>query len=291
METVQVTTIPKAETLEALNRSEIDIQISTAKKYPRDVATSLNKIVSLATINEGTAEECFYSLRRKGANGTESVINGPSIRLAEIVAASWGNLRVQAQVIGNDGKFITARGICHDLETNFAASVEVQRRICDKYGKPFSDDMQVVTGNAAAAIAFRNAVFKVVPMSVFSNAVERIKGTAGTDCNLSETRQKMLKYFASINVTEPMILWYLDIKSVEEITAEMVTELRGVRQAIKDKMSTPEELFIHPYNASVKSAEKSASTKLTTDKVKAAMAKQNTPAAEQSNNDMPLGLM
>lgn len=291
METFQVTTIQKAEALEALNRSEIDIQISTAKKYPRDVATSLDKIVSLATMNESTAEECFYSLRRKGANGTESVISGPSIRLAEIVAASWGNLRVQAQVIGNDGKFITARGICHDLETNFAASVEVQRRICDKYGKPFSDDMQVVTGNAAAAIAFRNAVFKVVPMSVFSNAIERIKGTAGTDCNLQETRQKMLKYFATINVTEPMVLWYLDVKSVDEINADMITELRGVRQAIKDKMSTPEELFIHPFNASKKSEEKAAAAKGAASKVQAAMAKQNTAPADKAGDDMPLGLM
>lgn len=34
MESLQVTQIQRAETLEALNRSEIDIRISTAKKVP-----------------------------------------------------------------------------------------------------------------------------------------------------------------------------------------------------------------------------------------------------------------
>ena len=166
METLQVTKIERAEALEALNRSEIDMQIATAKKYPRDIMASINKVVALATVDENTAEECFYSLKRRGSDG-DTFITGPSVRLAEIVAASWGNIRVAAQVVGNDGKFITARGTCIDLETNNAVSVEVQRRICDKYGKTYSEDMQVVTGNAAAAIAFRNAIFKVVPMSTF----------------------------------------------------------------------------------------------------------------------------
>ena len=91
METLQVTQIQRAETLEALNRSEIDIQISTAKKFPRSVEQSTKRIMALATIDEETAQECFYSLRR-GKGESASAVEGPSVRLAEIVAASWGNL-------------------------------------------------------------------------------------------------------------------------------------------------------------------------------------------------------
>lgn len=286
MDTLQVATIQKAEALEALNRSEIDMQISTAKKYPRDITASINKVIALATVNEATAEECFYSLKRRGNDGGDTFINGPSIRLAEIIAASWGNLRVQAQVIGNDGKFITARGVCQDLETNFAASVEVQRRICDKYGKTYSEDMQVVTGNAAAAIAFRNAVFKVVPMSTFGQAVEVIKQTAaGKAENLPETIQKMLRYFASLGVTEPMVLSYLEVDSRDKIDAEMVNELRGVKNAIKEGMTTAKDSFINPYNEKARS--QAATTKAGTvkNKVAAAMAQQNEPT-----EDLPLGL-
>lgn len=286
MDTLQVTTIQKSEALEALNRSEIDMQIATAKKYPRDIAVSIDKVIDLATVNEATAEECFYSLKRRGNDGGDQFINGPSVRLAEIIAASWGNLRVQAQVIGNDGKFITARGVCQDLETNFAASVEVQRRICDKYGKTYSEDMQVVTGNAAAAIAFRNAVFKVVPMSTFGHAVEVIKQVAaGKAENLPDTIQKMLRYFASLGVTEPMVLSYLEVDSRDKIDAEMVNELRGVKNAIKEGMTTAKDSFITPYNEKTKAQAASAKAGTVGNKVAAAMAKQN-----EQVEDIPLGL-
>ncbi|MBQ0054282.1 MAG: hypothetical protein KBS89_07500 [Bacteroidales bacterium] len=292
METLQVTKIERAETIEALNRSEIDIQISTAKKYPRDITLSVSRIAALATVNEEVAEECFYSLRRQGKSG-ESVINGPSVRLAEIVAQNWGNLRAQAQIISNDGKFIVARGICHDLETNYAVSVEVQRRICDKYGKPFSDDMQVVTSNAAAAIAYRNAVFKVVPMSLLSGAVEQIKEKAnGETENLPEVRQKMLKYYAGIGVTEPMILSFLGIGTVDEIDSKMVSELRGIKNAIKEHDTTPEEQFINPYREKEKQKTANRQQAATAGKVAQAMAKQKAspePAgAQEAADDMPI---
>ena len=155
---VEVMQVSNAETLAALTRSEIDVQVATAHQYPRNLSRVLNNIETLATMDEDVAGSCFYTLRRQG-----KVIEGPSVRMAEIIASSWGNLRVQARIISNDGKMITAQGICHDLESNYATSTEVKRRITDKNGKTFSEDMQVVTGNAACAIAMRNALFKVVP--------------------------------------------------------------------------------------------------------------------------------
>ena len=239
--------ISKSEALEALNRSEVDIQIATAKQYPRVVADCVNQIVALATIDEQTAEECFYSLRRNEGKDT-TVIEGPSVRLAEIIATSWGNLRVQSQIIGNDGKFLTARGICHDLQTNVAVSSEVQRRIRTKEGKLYSDDMQMVTGNAAAAIAFRNAVFKVVPKAVISKALDAIKEKAkGNAEDLEVNRQKMLSYYAKLGVTKEMILFYLGVESVDDINGDGMNELRGVKNSIKEGMTTVKEAFIDPY--------------------------------------------
>ena len=250
METLEVTRIDSAASLEALNRSEIDIQISTAKKYPRVIDDSLNRIVALATVNPQTASECFYSLKRNGAEGG-TAIEGPSVRLAEIVAASWGNLRVASQIIGNDGKFITARGICHDLETNVAVASEVRRRITDRNGRTYNDDMQVVTGNAAGAIAFRNSVFKVVPKAVISNAIAAIKNslTSDTAQNFEEVKAKMFAVFAKKGVTKEMIYSYFEVKDESEITPEIVAELRTTFTAIKEGQATAEELFIEPYKA------------------------------------------
>lgn len=112
--------VKQADMLQAINRAEVDIQIATAKQYPRDLNVTLNKIATYATMDRETAEDCFYVLRRKGNNGQDSVIEGLSVRMAEIIAGAWGNLRVQTRIIGNDGRMITAQAIYHDLETNFA---------------------------------------------------------------------------------------------------------------------------------------------------------------------------
>ena len=283
MESLQITKIESASALEALNRSEIDIQISTAKQYPRNVDESLRRIVALGTVNAATADECFYSLRRGKSDGGDAAIEGPSVRLAEIVAASWGNLRVASQIVGNDGKFITARGVCHDLETNVAVACEVKRRITDRNGRTYNEDMQVVTGNAAGAIAFRNAVFKVVPKAVISEAIGAIKDslTASVSSDFESAKQKMFNYFAKLGVTKDMIFWYFEIDGEEEVTPEIVAELRTTVTAIKEKQSTVEELFIRPYNDSRETKKATRKAESAADRVAAAM------RAQRGEEDMP----
>ncbi len=86
--------------LELMQRAEIDMQVSTAKKYPRpDPSAIKKKMESFATMDEETAESCFYSLPRDG-----KTIQGPSVRLAEIAVACYGNLRAASRVIANDGR-------------------------------------------------------------------------------------------------------------------------------------------------------------------------------------------
>jgi hypothetical protein len=237
--------IKQAEMLGAINRAEVDIQVSTAKQYPRHLPDVLNKIETYATMDTETAEDCFYALRRGRSEGDDnSIIEGVSVRLAEIIAGAWGNLRVQTRIIGNDGRTITAQGICHDLETNVAVSTEVKRRITTKSGKTFSDDMQVVTGNAAASIAFRNAVLKVVPKAVTKKVINNIKQVAlGKSIDLETSRQRMVEYYAKIGVTQTQILEYLGIKTIEEIDKEMVFELRSLANAIKEGTTTVAESF------------------------------------------------
>lgn len=231
--------ISNTESLAALNRSEIDIQIATAKTYPRNLANVLNNIETLATLDEETAAACFYMLRRQG-----KLIEGPSVRMAEIIASSWGNIRVQARIIGNDGKMITAQGVCHDLESNYAVSAEVKRRITDSKGKTYSEDMQVVTGNAACAIAMRNALFKVVPMALVKKVIAKAKKVSiGEATSLEESRKKMLDYFDKIGVEQQKLFEYLDVEKIDEINTDMVVELRGLATAIKEGTTTVQETF------------------------------------------------
>lgn len=233
-----------SESIEAINRAEIDIQISTAKKYPRDLKNVLLQVEALSTIDTETAEDCFYALKR-GQGSDAKLIEGLSVRFAEILANSWGNIRTATRIIGNDGKVITAQGVCHDLESNVASSVEVRRRITDKFGKSFSDDMQVVTGNAASAIAYRNAVLKVIPKAITKRIVENTKQVAlGKALDLETSRNNCLANFKKAGVENTQICVFLEINDIQEIDKEKLFILRGLWNAIKEGSTTIKETFI-----------------------------------------------
>lgn len=269
----EIIEIKQTDMLQAINRSEVDMQISTAKQYPRNINEVLNKIATYATMDTATAEDCFYVLRR----GSSS-IEGLSVRMAEIIAGAWGNLRVQTRIIGNDGKTITAQGICHDLETNTAISVEVKRRITDKSGRTYNEDMQVVTGNAASAIAFRNAVLKVVPKAITKKVIEHVRQVAlGQSLDLETSRQNMVAYFAKLGVTEQQLLEYLGIAKREEIDKEMVFELRATANAIKEGTTTIEDSFIKP----IEERKQAEAARKKAEEVKAKAAKAAETASEQ----------
>lgn len=239
----EIRIVDKNESLMAMNKAEIDIQISTAKQYPRVLKDVLNKIETLASIDTETAEDCFYALKR-GKGEDSKVIEGLSVRFAEIIANSWGNLRVQTRILGNDGKMITAQAVCHDLESNVAVSVEVHRRITDKYGKTYSDDMLVVTGNAASAIAYRNAVLKVVPKAITKRIVENVKAIAqGQAMDMSKQIANCFSNFKKAGAEEAQILEFLEIKSISEITKEHIFTLKGLWNAIKEGSTSIKETF------------------------------------------------
>lgn len=274
--------------LQAINRSEVDMQIATAKQYPRNLPEVLNKISTYATMDVETASDCFYVLRRGGAGGS-STIEGLSVRMAEIIAGAWGNLRVQTRIVGNDGKTITAQGVCHDLETNFACSVEVKRKITDKYGKTFSEDMQVVTGNAAAAIAFRNAVLKVVPKAVTKKVIAEVKKVAlGESIDLETSRQNCLANFAKAGVTDKMIFDLFGITKMEELDKERIFELKGLWNAIKEGTTTVQDSFIKPVEERRQAEEAKSKAEETKAKAAAAMKRQSNAKAP-ANVDMQTG--
>jgi hypothetical protein len=228
--------------LESIERANVDMQISTAKKYPRSLSSVKHRMMDLATLDQETAESCFYKLNRQGKS-----IEGPSIRLAEIAASSFGNIRYGARVISNDGKKITAQGFSHDLETNVYCAVEISRRITNRDGATYSEDMQVVTGNAACAIALRNAMFKVVPFALVKPIYEAAKQAAVGDIKtLAERRTRMLKQFSAMGIDEKRICATLEKSGIEEIGLIELETLIGLYNAVKDGEQKIDEAFPVP---------------------------------------------
>lgn len=227
-----------------LNRGEIDIQIATAKKYPRSIKAFRDEVLSLATLNENSAEECSYALQRKDKNGKKTTIVGPTARFAEIVAYAFGHCRAAARIVDDRGAFITAQGAFMDVQKNTAIAYEVRRRITTRDGRRFSDDMIGVTGNAASSIALRNAILKGVPKALWSDLWEQSRRVALGDAKTHATRRDTtIKRFAQYGVDEAMVLAKMGRASVSDITPDDLLILIGFGTALKDGDTTVEQLF------------------------------------------------
>jgi hypothetical protein len=227
------------EVFETDTRTNIDIQVATAKRFPRNITNVLKNILEYAQMDKETAENCFYALKRDG-----KVIRGASIRLAELIASCYGNIRTTARIINNDGKTVTAQGICWDLQNNVAYSVEVIRKITNKEGKTFSEDMQVITSNAACAIAMRNAIFKCVPNAITGNVQQEIKKVMmGEEKDFTTIRKNAVQYFEKQGVSLKSILTLFEKRTIEELTTDDVFDLRGIATGIKEGDTTIEQVF------------------------------------------------
>lgn len=223
-------------------RAEIDMQIATARRYPRSIKRFKDEALALATLDEETATGCMYALPRGG-----KPIEGPSVRLAEIVVSAWGNIRADARVIDVAEKHITAEGLCWDLEKNVAVRVQVRRRITDKNGRRYSDDMIVVTGNAACSIALRNAVFKVIPHAITKTVYDAARKVAIGDAKtLVARRADLVGYFGKMGVKPEQLAAVVNRASIDDITLDDLAVLKGVATAIKDGETTVDQSFPMP---------------------------------------------
>lgn len=222
-----------------LNQSEIDTQIATAKRFPRSVTKFIEEAKSLACLDEQVAAGCMYALPRDGKK-----IEGPSARFAEIVMSCWGNCRAGGRVVAEERDFVVSQGSFMDLERNTAVAFETKRRITTSDGRRYGDDMIGVTGNAATAIVFRNAVLKGIPKAFWSPVYDAVRKTIiGEASTLKERRGAMLADFMKMGVTEQMIFGLLDVKGIEDVTGEHMLTLKGVFTAIKDGETTVDQQF------------------------------------------------
>lgn len=231
------------QSLDRAERANIDIQVSTAKQYPRSISRCANNAVAIATMDKDTAQSCGYALPRGG-----KPITGPSVHLAKIIAQQYGNLRAEAKVVEITDKQVVSRGTAWDLENNYAVSFEVRRSIIGRNGNRFSDDMITVTGNAANSIAYRNAIFGIVPKSITDKAYKAaqhlITGDLSDEEKLIKRRDGAIKHFIdTYGITEEEVIKLCGKHTVNQIQADEIALLLGFAQSLKDGDTTVEELM------------------------------------------------
>jgi hypothetical protein len=223
----------------AIVKSEVEAQIEAAHRYPRNIKAFMNEAITLATLTQEVAESCIYSLPRAG-----KMITGPSVRLAEICASAYGNLHIAARVIGAEEREVVAQGVAWDTQKNLRIAIENKRRITDKNGKRFQDDMIIVTGNAAASIALRNAIFRVIPRSYVIPIYEKARAVAvGSAQTLEARRTQVVERLGKIGVSQERVLARLERPGVVDIDLDDLEILIGLGTAIKNGEVPIDEAF------------------------------------------------
>lgn len=229
--------------MDAIEKANVDVQVSTAKQFPRNVTRAIQNSIVMATIDPETAQMMRYALPRGG-----KPITGPSVHLAKLIVSNWGNIRAEAKVVQITDSQVVSRGTCWDLENNVATAIEVRRNIKGKGGQRFSDDMITVVGNAANSIAFRNAVFSVIPKAVtdkvYRAAQECITGDLSDEAKLLQKRTNCLKFFNDeYGITEDEVIKLCGKQTVNQIKAEEIALMLGIYQSLKDGDTTVEEVM------------------------------------------------
>ena len=246
-EQAEVGTLALLQDIPGGDRAGIESQVATAKRYPRKLKAVLEEIQQLVTRDEETAGSMFYNLpARRGQGddgGKKKDIEGPSARFAEVVLFGWGNARAEAVVVGDDGRFVTAVGTFFDLERNVAVRFTVRRRITTKHGKRYGEDMIGVTGQAAAAIAFRNVILKGIPKSMWETAYKHARLASTGKGTLEQKRTVMLDWFIRQGATADQVYRLLEVEKLEGIGVDEMIRIRGIANAIKEGETTIEQVF------------------------------------------------
>ena len=227
---------------------EVQAAVFMAKRFPRDENFAIARIAQTCQ-RKGLAEKAIYSYPKGGQN-----VTGPSIRLAEAIAQSWGNIQSGVVELEQRPGESVCMSYCWDLETNtrdtkiFTVSHSIQTK---KGAKMLTDPREIYEHVAnQGARRKRACILAVIPKDVVDSAMEACQRTlaSGTKEPLIDRLRKMVNVFQTeLSVPLESIERYMGYKLDSFTEMDMVT-LRGVYTAIKDGASKREDYFDLPKN-------------------------------------------
>lgn len=226
--------------VEALERAQVDVQIATAHKFPRSLEQFKRRAMDMVSQDIETAESCIYSRPVGGGK----VVEGESIRMAEIVAACYGNLRFAAQVVEQTERYVKCEGVAHDLESNVAGKSQAMESTVKRDGSPYDERMRIVVAKACLSKALRDAIFRVVPKGLCKSISDSAKKViAGQSKTLEQRRTMAKQWLTQIKVDETRAFAVLGVKGWTEVGEQELLVLTGFKTALKDNEITLLEAF------------------------------------------------
>lgn len=227
----------------AENRAQHEVQAAyvIAKKFQRNELNSYNRIMN-ACKRLSMAESSMYSYPRGG-----TLVTGPSIRLAEMLAQNWGNIDAGVREVSQDKGVSIAEAYAIDLETNtrVTKTFYVKHERHTKQGvKRLTDprDIYELVANQGAR-RLRACILGVIPDDVVEDAVNQCTKTLeSSDVPIKEQVKKMVSAFDDLGVKVEHLEKRLGHNLDATIPSEIVT-LKQIYRSLKDGMASREQFF------------------------------------------------
>lgn len=223
--------------------AEIQGMIIVAQKCPRNPIQARDRILASFT-RPKLAKAGLYSYPR----GKQDV-SGPSIRAAEAMALSWGNMKFGMREIEQRYGESTIYSYAWDLETNVIQDRQftVSHRVATRGGmKVLEDPREIYENNAnQGARRMRACILAVIPSDVTDEVVEQIHKTLSASVKITpELVKSIIDNFESVGVSkqaiEGNIRRHLDITT---LTPALVLRLGSIFNSIRDGMAVPMDYF------------------------------------------------
>lgn len=232
---------------------EVKGQIFMARQFPRNVFQSEQRIMD-ACKRPSLASTAVYSYPRGGAK-----VEGPSIRLAEVLAQNWGNLAFGIKELEQRNGESVAMAYAWDLETNVREekvfTVPHSRFARGKLNKLTDprDIYEMVANNGARRL--RACILGIIPGDITEKAVEECNRTLQGNNNspLKDRISKALSSFKEqYRVTQEQIEERFGY-NIDAFTERDLLDLVQIFNSLKDGMSKADDWFSNESKKDTKS--------------------------------------
>ena len=232
-----------AQAMVSRQAQEVQAAMYVAKTFPRDEYDAYNRIMK-ACDRKALAESAMYEFPRGGTK-----VTGPSIRLAEVLAQSWGNIDFGVIELEQKNGESSMMAYAWDLETNTRQTkvftVKHERKARGKVNQLDDprDIYEMVANQGARRV--RACILGVIPGDIVDSAIDRCKETLknGHKEPLQDRVRNMITIFETqFQVNKAMLEKYIGC-GADAFSDNDFIRLSNVYKALRDGMGKREDYF------------------------------------------------
>lgn len=265
--------------------AEVQAAMVIARANPRDERGAIDRILN-ACQRQRLAEQAVYTYARGGSD-----ISGPSIRLAEAIAQSWGNIQFGMRELEQRNGESAVQAFAWDVETNVRREITFSvkherhtRRGATRLTDP-RDIYELMANQGARRV--RACILAIIPGDVVEVAVEQCEATMKAKADTSpEAQQKIVVAFLEFGVVQQQIEQRIQ-RRLDAIQPAQIVALKKIYASLRDGMSTVADWFEPIEDDGKSEGQAAAQTKgnaAAKDALAAAAAKRQPAAAEPAQD-------